>query len=139
MKDENFIEYMGDYLSVIVTGFDSVPRSLELWKQIVAACDKYDCYNILGQSKTAGELSTMDAFKHIEIFQQAGITAKHRIAWVAEENTKYEQLQFIETVLRNRALINGHLFCSREEAREWLLSPEQEDAKASKSQNSSAT
>ncbi|MCC9606891.1 hypothetical protein LOC68_15595 [Blastopirellula sp. JC732] len=139
MKDENFIEYMGGYLSVVATGADSVPRSLELWKQIVAACEEYDCYNILGQSRTGGEFSTMDAFKHIEIFREAGITWKHRIAWVAADPHKYEDLKFIETVLRNRALVNGHLFRTTEEARHWLLAHPLEHENTPKRSESSAS
>lgn len=120
MKDEDFIEFVGDYISVVATGSDSYARGMTLWKSIAAACEQYDCYNILGQSRTVGELSTMDSFKHIEIFQEAGITWKHRIAWVAVDPDKFEQLKFIETVLRNRSLVNGGLFRTVEEARNWL-------------------
>lgn len=139
MRDETFFEFMGDYISVVVTGFDSYRRSAELWKQIAEVCEQYDCYNILGQSRTGGVLSTMDSFKHIDIFQEAGITWKHRVAWVADDAEKYEQLKFIETVLRNRALLNGRLFHSVEEARHWLLRDPAEDAPAPKTSGTSAS
>lgn len=132
MSDENHFEFMGDYISIVVTGLDSFQRSAALWKQIAEVCDKYHCYNILGQSRTGGEMSTMDSFNHIDIFQDAGISWKHRIAWVADDPVKYEQLKFIETVLRNRALLNGRLFHSVEEARHWLLKDSAEEATAHK-------
>ncbi|UUO06580.1 hypothetical protein M4951_24960 [Blastopirellula sp. J2-11] len=136
MKNEDFIEFMGDYISVVTTGADSYARSMTLWKKIIAACQKYDCNNILGQSQTQGELSTMDSFKHIEVFQEAGVTWKHRIAWVAPDPDKFEQLKFVETVLRNRALVNGGLFRTVEEARNWLLGDTTVEAGASKTTKS---
>ncbi|MCC9606892.1 hypothetical protein LOC68_15590 [Blastopirellula sp. JC732] len=119
--DENIIEFLGDHIHVTARGNNSLEKSFRLLCGIVAACEEFDCYNILGEAETKEELSTMGAFKHIDLFMKAGITWKHRIAWVAEAPDKYEQLKFVETVLRNRALANGHVFHTVPEARKWLL------------------
>ncbi|WP_040351438.1 hypothetical protein [Blastopirellula marina] len=121
MKEESVIEFSGDHIYVVGHGFFSHEQSLNLWRRIVAACQQHDCYNILGKAETRQELSTMDSFKHIKIFEQSGISWKHRIAWFAEDPGQFERLKFIETVLRNRALLNGHLFRNKEDARSWLL------------------
>ena len=115
------IRYGGDYLHVQHTGDDSYQISLELWHRIAKACKKHKCFNILGESNTNKLLSTMDAFNHIKIFQDAGITLKHRIAWVDNNPATKQQFRFIENVLKNRAAANGGLFENIEEAKKWLL------------------
>lgn len=116
------IEHKVDYLHVRQYGTDSYEISLDLWRQIVAACEEYDCYNVLGESYTSEELSTMDAYAHVEIFNLAGVTLRHRIAWVHRGKNAAQNDRFIETTLKNRGMVNGHIFASTEEAKRWLLS-----------------
>jgi hypothetical protein len=80
MRYKITIRYESDYLHVQHTGDDSYQIALELWRRIAKACEKHQCFNILSESDTNKLLSTMDAFNHIKIFQDAGITHKHRIA-----------------------------------------------------------
>lgn len=115
------IEYEGDYVHARQSGPDNYDASLELWKRIVDACEKHHCFNILGETFTTEPLSTMDAFDHIKIFELAGVTLKHRIAWVHHVAETAEPIEFAETVLHNRGLVNGHLFPTVEKAVEWLL------------------
>ena len=121
MSYEITISHEGYYLHVRHTGDDSYQISLELWHSIAEACEKYKCFNILGESNTNKLLSTMDAFNHINIFQEAGITHKYRIAWVDQNPATKQQSKFIETVLKNRAAAIGGLFENIEEAKKWLL------------------
>lgn len=118
------ISYESDYLHVRHTGDDSYQISLELWRCIAKACEKYQCFNILGESDTNKLLSTMDAFNHIKIFQDAGITLKHRIAWVNHNQSAKQQFRFIENVLKNRSTATGGLFENIEKGKNWLLNNE---------------
>lgn len=92
----------------------------ELWRSIVAACETHQCFDILGVSELERPFSTMDAFSHVEAFQDAGVTHRHRIAWVSGDAASEDILRFTETVLVNRGQVNGHVFSTTEEARAWL-------------------
>ena len=121
MRYKITIRYGSDYLHVQHTGDDSYQIALELWRRIAKACEKHQCFNILGESDTNKLLSTMDAFNHIKIFQDAGITHKHRIAWVNHNPAAKQQFKFIETVLKNRPSASGALFENIEKGKKWLL------------------
>ena len=121
MNENIKIEHMGDYVHARQYGPDSYDASLELWQHIVVACEEHNCFNILGESFTTKALTTLEAFDHIKIFKLAGITLKHRIAWVNHSKETVDSSRFAETALRNRGLINGHLFPTLAEAKHWLL------------------
>ena len=93
----------------------------------MAACDQYNCFNILGESYTTEELSTMDAFNHLKIVELVGLTLQHRVAWVIQEKETGKGIEFVETVVvKNRGLVNGEIFSSVEEAKRCLLGKENE-------------
>ena len=121
MRYKITIRYESDYLHVRHTGDDSYQISLELWSRIAKACEKHQCFNILGESDTNKLLSTMDSFNHIKVFREAGITPKHRIAWVNHNPAAKQQFKFIETVLKNRPTASGGLFENIEKGKKWLL------------------
>jgi len=122
MQDEILIEHKDGYIHVRQYGKDNYNISLNLWQRIVAACEEYNCFNILGESYITEELSTMDAYDHIEIFKLAGVTMQHHIAWVHHGKNTARNDKFIENILKNRGLVNGSFFPSIEEAKRWLLS-----------------
>jgi hypothetical protein len=66
---EIIIEHKDDYIHVRQYGRDNYDISLDLWRRIMAACEEYNCFNILGESNTTEELSTIDAYDHIKIFK----------------------------------------------------------------------
>lgn len=121
MQDKITITFENDHVHVVVKVDQSYERSLAMWKDIVQACEEHDCYNILGETHDTKPLETMDAFGHINIFKEAGVTLKHRIAWVAYGQTNKDAIHFTEMSLKNRGLVNGHVFDSVEDARAWLL------------------
>ncbi len=121
MRDQIMIEFKGDYIHARHYGKDSYRISLDLWRKIAGACEKFDCYNILGETFTTNDLSVIDNYDHIEIFKAAGISGKHRIAWVNNSREAAEGVKLVETVLRNRGLINGRLFDNVDQAKAWLL------------------
>jgi len=121
MRDEIVIECEGDYIHVRQSGRDSYEISLDLWRRVVAACEEHQCFNVLGENFSTESVSMMDAYDHDKIFARAGVTLRHRIAWVHHDPGTIEPTRFIETVLRNRGMVNGYLFATVEEAKRWLL------------------
>jgi len=121
MCDEVVIEYEGDYIHVCQSGRDSYEISLDLWQRVVAACEEHQCFNILGESTSTEAVSVMHAYDHDKIFAIAGVTVRHRIAWVHHDPATFESVRFIETVLKNRGMANGYLFSNVEDAKRWLL------------------
>jgi len=127
MRDEIIVEYKGDYIHVRHYGKNNYDISLNLWRRVKAACDQYNCFNILGESYTTEELSTMDAFNHLKIVELVGLTLQHRVAWVIQEKETGKGIEFVETVVvKNRGLVNGEIFSSVEEAKRCLLGKENE-------------
>ena len=126
------IEYKGDYIHAKQHGPDSYDASLELWQRIVAACEEHRCFNVLGETFTTVALSTMAAYDHIKIFKAAGVTREHRVAWVHHVVETAAAMQFAETVLANRGLVNGGLFPTVKEAKEWLLGNTTDNTRSSR-------
>jgi hypothetical protein len=127
MRDEIIVEYKGSHVYAAMYGKNNYSLSLELWRRIVAVCKQYNCFNILGENFTTEELSTMDAYDHLKILEEVGITFQYRIAWVDQQTPTAKGLEFVETVVvKNRGLANGRLFSNVEEARRWLLGKEKE-------------
>lgn len=103
------------------SGESNYETSLVLWSKIAQACQKHQCFDVLVVSDTDMPMSTMDAFDHQKIFRKVGITNKHRIAFVDRHPHGQQMIRFIETVLKNRGLLNGHVFTDIPAARRWLL------------------
>jgi hypothetical protein len=127
MRDEIIIEYKGSYIYAALYGKNNYDISLELWRRIMAACKQYNCFNILGENYTTEELSTMDAYDHLKILEEVGLTLQYRVAWVDQATATARGLEFVETVVvKNRGLAKGRLFSNVEEAKRWLLGKENE-------------
>ncbi len=120
MEEQIIIKYKKKYIHVKQYGKDNYEISLKMWQNIAEACKKYNCYYILGESWTE-PISIIDGYNHIKIFELTGITRKHRIAWIYHSNENKKMLEFIETVLDNRGIINGRIFSNFEEAKKWLF------------------
>lgn len=122
MRDEIIVEYEGDYVHARVYGKNNYDVSLEVWQRIMATCKEHNCFKILGENFTTEELSTMDAFDHLKILEKVGMTLQYRVAWVNHVKETSKGLEFVETVVvKNRGLVNGGLFPTFEEAKDWLL------------------
>ena len=124
MRDDITIEHKGEYVHVQHYGKDSYAIALGMWRDIVAACEKHQCFNILCETFTTDELSATDCYRHIELFPEIGVTIQHRIAWVHHVDKTRAGIEMIETVLRNRNLADVQLFANIEDARKWLLGEE---------------
>jgi hypothetical protein len=120
------IEFKGKYVQVHLSGEFRFPiDDLECWKKIVTACEKYKCYNILGESiRQHPLLSTAEAFDYQKIFKAAGIDSKYRIAWVRKVAKAHKIIKFMENVIMNRGIFNGKIFSNISQAKKWLLKEE---------------
>lgn len=121
MSHEIVVEFRGDHVYARHTGAASMAIVRDLLGRIVAACDEHRCYNILGESDPANNISVLDAFAHAALWLKMGLTMNHRVAWVNHNPKVAGTFEFIENVLRNRCLGNGHVFKNMAEARKWLL------------------
>jgi hypothetical protein len=110
-----------NYLYVYTEGLGSFEGANDLWRQIAQACEKYQCYNILGEQNLHSTVSTLDALNYPAMFKKVGITKKHRIAWVDRNPRTRETTEFIRDVLTNRLVGKGRLFNDVDSAKSWLL------------------
>ena len=125
MKNELIITFEDDYIQIISNGEKNYEFSKQVWSGAVAACAKYNCYNILGVADTTVPLTTWEGYEHADLFEQLGIDNRYRIAWVEKNAEAYQAVYFVETVLFNRGF-PGRVFLDVSEAKEWLLGDEEE-------------
>ena len=109
------------YLHVDVKGLGTYEAALALWCSVVQACEEHHCFNVLGEQYLMNTVSTTEAFDHPALFKKAGITAKHRIAWVDKNPRTRDTTAFIRDVLTSRSIGYGRLFDDIQTAKEWLL------------------
>lgn len=121
LEYEITISHRENYVHVLVEGLGSAEGAMDLWQQIVQACERYQCYNILGEQNLHCTVSTLDALNYPAMFKKLGITKKHRIAWVDNNPRTRETTEFIRDVLANRLMGHGRIFSDAERAKRWLL------------------
>lgn len=110
-----------DYLHIEVTGSGTYESALMMWTTVAQACEQYQIYKVLGEQFLVETVSTSEAFDHPALFKKAGITTKHRIAWVDKNPRTRETTAFIRDVLSSRSIGYGKLFRDIETAKRWLL------------------
>lgn len=120
MAAQYSIDHVNSIIEVRVTGVPDRESVAQMWKDIIAASNQYQCLSILGLTNMDRPLKLADAIDHQAIFLEAGVTIDHRIAWVQLNPEAYKMTQVVESVLLNRGLINGRLFTDEFEARRWL-------------------
>ncbi|MCP4301589.1 MAG: hypothetical protein GY783_13465 [Gammaproteobacteria bacterium] len=95
-------------------------KAYEMWKAVVAACNEYECYQILGESFSAEPIPTLDAYEHLDLIESSGVTRDYRIAWVSKAPAVLDRLRLIETLLRERSIFSVAVFENTAEAERWL-------------------
>ena len=121
MSYDRIIISRGDYVEVRVSGIATYANAVDLWQAIGLACEEHQCFKVLGEQNVPNPLSTMEAWKHQQIFLDAGIDSRYKIAWVDTNPRTYEVTNFIRTVLRNRDIAYGKVFSHFQSAKDWLL------------------
>lgn len=120
MKNEVIITFEGDYIQILSNGEKNYEFAKRLWSEAVVACEKHNCFDILGIADTTVPLSISEGYEHADLFEQLGIDSKYRIAWVELNAEAYQAVYFVETVLFNRGF-PGRVFLDVDEAKEWVL------------------
>ena len=121
MTIEYSIEYTGSIIEVRLTGIPDRASITQMWTDIVAASEKHHCPLILGMTNLDRPMKLAVAIDHQAIFFEAGVTDKHRIAWVQLNPDAHSMTELAETILLNRGQFNGRLFTDEAEARRWLI------------------
>ncbi len=122
MDYQVLISHHEQYLHVEVRGEANYKNALAMWKEVVQACESHQCYRILGEQNMLHTVSTSDAYDHPKLFREAGVTRKHRIAWVDHNPRTRTTTEFIHDVLTNRQVGGqGRVFSNLDKARQWLL------------------
>jgi len=120
MNHSGSVKYKGKYIHAIRRGTCKYEEALAFWREVVECCKAHNCYNILCESYIACA-SVTEGFAYTDIFPAAGMTSKHRLAYVYHVPEAIKDIDFIETVLKNRGLMNGYLFTDVDQAQKWLL------------------
>lgn len=106
-------------ISVTVEGLPDYLSIDKLWRDIVAACNRHQCFHILGTSNLEPAGSS-EAYDHVAIFEAAGVNRRFRIAWIEENPAAIEWIKLWEAVVRNRDLATARAFDSVADAKRWL-------------------
>ena len=118
------ILFKGDYLEVHSDGEKDLEFAYRLWTDVVAACKKHNCCNVLGIANTTSPVSVVDGYQHADMSEKIGYPAALRVAWVECNPDYFDVIKFVETVLFNRGIAQMKAFRDVDEALEWLVSGE---------------
>jgi len=117
------VTFEGDHILVHADGDKDMTYATKLWAQVVSACEKYNCFNVLAISRSSTPLEAQDSYEYVRLYRKLGIDDRYRIAWVELELEASDIASFIETVLAGRGYPDRG-FPSEAEARKWLLGAE---------------
>jgi len=122
MSYEMSVVFTDDYVEARSIGDKSYQTAVALRNEILKVCDEHNCYKVLGIGKSTSKgMPTMDAMQHEKLFKDFAITRKFQIAWVELNKEAFGSIKFLETVLLDRGMLNGMLFSTVEETRQWSL------------------
>ncbi len=121
MKYHKQVIFKGEYIEAHSTGEKSYQTAVELWSEITKSCVKHNCFKVLGVGESTKPMPVMDAFDHQNLFRDFEVTRKYKIAWVELSKNAVGSVKFLENVLLNRGMLNGRLFDTVVEAKQWLL------------------
>jgi hypothetical protein len=115
------IKFEEGIVFVTLAGEMDYKISSKMWADITGVCVENNCFHILGVQE-GSTLSTVDAFKHTDLFQGLGINSKYCIAWAEQDSSVRQMLEYTASILKNNFLASGEIFKTKEEAIKWLKS-----------------
>jgi hypothetical protein len=122
MENTLEVSFEGNHILVIANGDKDYHYMESLWREVALACERHNCYNVLGLADTRTPVEAVEGYDLPNLFRELGIGQHHRIAWVEKNMNARDTLEFVQTVLANRGM-PGLLFDTEHEARAWLLGP----------------
>ncbi len=114
------VTFRGDHVEARSIGEKSYETAEKLWQEITRLCAEHNCYKVLGIAESSRQMSVMDSIDHQQLFKALNITPRYKIAWVELNESEFDKLKALETILINRGY-RGKAFLDVEEARHWLL------------------
>lgn len=114
------VSFEGDHILVLTEGDKDYQFLEQLWSQVARACEKHNCFDVLGIADTSTPIEAVEAYELPRIFRENSIDERYRIAWVEQSPEAVDSISFIESILVNRDL-PGRQFATVEDARTWLL------------------
>lgn len=121
---EFIVTFKDDHVEALCDSEFNIEYARRLWPAITDACNKHNCYFVLGVSGQTAPLRAIDGYEHADLFDQLGIRGAYRIAWVEPNPDNFDALKFVETVLFNRSLAPAKVFRDVDDAKTWLFSGE---------------
>ncbi len=109
------------YIHVNVRGMGNYENALLMWRSVVDACEKQQCFKVLGEQYLFDSVSTAEAFDHPALFKKLGINRKYTFAWVDNNPRTRETTQFVRDVLANRSMGYGRVFTDVQAAKTCLM------------------
>lgn len=120
MSYEISVENRGDYLYFEVTGTNSRATVNEYMDDIVAACEKHDCFRVLINEQLSGpRMEVMDVFRLASDGAMRLLGKFEAIAYVDE--AMGEMGDFVESVAINRGMPLA-FFSNVDDATVWIKS-----------------
>jgi len=114
------VSFEGDHVLVLTAGDKNYEYQENLWSQVSRACEKHNCFNVLGIANTDTPIEAVEAYELPRIFREKNIDERYRIAWVEQTPEAAETVSFAASILSNRDL-PGRDFPTVEKAKAWLL------------------
>jgi hypothetical protein len=125
---------MVDGYSYSITVSDSVVRlktsgqfehlaALRMWAEVIAECEKNDCFKVLAVSHVEQPLPTSEVFNSSEFFASVGLDQKYRLAVVTENAAVHESHLIAASALKihnKQAQFPAAAFKDEQDARQWL-------------------
>ena len=114
------VERRDDYLHFTVTGINARETVSNYMKEVIAACEKHDCYRVLIHEKLTGpRLEAMDVFNLASEGAMRLLGRFEAVAYVDEEMGAMGD--FAESVAVNRGMPIA-FFSNIEDAERWIKS-----------------
>ena len=120
MLNKITVSFEGDHILVLTEGDKDYEYLEHLWSKVSRACEKHDCFNVLGIANTSTPIEAVEAYELPRIFRENNIDHRYRIAWVEQTPEAVDTVSFVASILSNRDL-PGRQFESVAEAKAWLL------------------
>lgn len=117
------VAYDENVVRVSTSGSFDYLKALEMWKEIMATCEQHQCFDILAISLVAKPLPAPDLFNSGEFFDAVGLTPRHRLAVVNNNEDVRESYKVAAAALKTRraaAPFSAAAFSNERDARRWL-------------------
>lgn len=116
------INFRKTYIEVISEGDKDKQASAQLWKEVIKACEKHQCFKVLGISHSNNAFSSQETYDIVDHMRSLGIDGRFKIAWTESNPEALQKFNMIESIIHSKMKLPSFIFSNVEEALSWLLS-----------------